>query len=440
MSKRLMLITSLCAWLCVTTAFAGEHVRDMQLTIDELFELIDSNNVDVKVARNSVAISQQGEAVAKAGRLPDVSASLSLSYLGDATILDRDFSAPMRADMPHFGNTFKVTAYQPVYAGGAIAGAIDVARTRTLMSELGLENTVASTRFKVLECYLNLFKFRNLLDVYKENIALTQRLIDNMKASNAQGIVLKNDITRYELKLSNLRYDSTTVEDNIRLMNHNINSYLGLKDDVSVVPDARLLDSDYPVDCLADWQLTAKGSSLDMKGADFEYRLAVQNDRIVKSSRMPHIGLVAGNTFDGPITIEVPPINKNLNYWWVGVNISYNISSLFKTNKETKRSRLEIYHADEKREATADAVTRNIEQAYILYIQAHDQLKTQRKNIELASENYRIVNHRFENQLALLTDMLDASSAKLDAEVRLVNAQINVIYFYYQLKFISGTL
>ncbi|MBQ9072994.1 MAG: TolC family protein, partial [Muribaculaceae bacterium] len=150
--------------------------------------------------------------------------------------------------------------------------------------------------------------------------------------------------------------------------------------------------------------------------------------------------IIAGNTLDGPITYEVPPINKNINYWWIGLNISYNFSSLYKTNKKRLRNKLELSRLSDKQEATEADVDRNIEQAYTLYTQAHEMLATQLKNVELATENYRIVNKRFTNQLALLTDMLDASTAKLDAETRLVNAKINTLYYYYQLKFISGIL
>ena len=42
--------------------------------------------------------------------------------------------------------------------------------------------------------------------------------------------------------------------------------------------------------------------------------------------------------------------------------------------------------------------------------------------------------------LSLLTDMLDASASKLDAEMRLVNARVDVLYYYFQLKYISGVI
>jgi outer membrane protein TolC len=60
--------------------------------------------------------------------------------------------------------------------------------------------------------------------------------------------------------------------------------------------------------------------------------------------------------------------------------------------------------------------------------------------VELATQNYRIIQNRYTEGLALITDMVDAANVKLDAELALVNARINVIYNYYQLKYISNTL
>ena len=40
----------------------------------------------------------------------------------------------------------------------------------------------------------------------------------------------------------------------------------------------------------------------------------------------------------------------------------------------------------------------------------------------------------------VLTDMLDASNMKLDADLALVNARVNVIYNYYKMKYLTHTL
>ena len=53
----------------------------------------------------------------------------------------------------------------------------------------------------------------------------------------------------------------------------------------------------------------------------------------------------------------------------------------------------------------------------------------------LANQNYDLVMKRYVGDLALLTDMLDASNMKLTADIALVNARISLIFTYYQLKY-----
>ena len=60
--------------------------------------------------------------------------------------------------------------------------------------------------------------------------------------------------------------------------------------------------------------------------------------------------------------------------------------------------------------------------------------------MELATQNYDVINNRYDNGLALVTDMVDAANQRLDAQLRLVNSRINVLLNYYNLKFLSGTL
>ena len=160
----------------------------------------------------------------------------------------------------------------------------------------------------------------------------------------------------------------------------------------------------------------------------------------MKSERLPQIALVAGNHFDGPITIEVPPIDKNFNYWYVGVGVKYNLASLYKTNKSVSRSKLTIRRTKEHYDDVCEQTELAVQAAYTRYVEAYEQLDTRRKNVELAGQNYAVIQNRYKNELSLITDMLDASNAKLSAEVQLANAQIDIAFNYYKLLYLTGTL
>lgn len=411
-----------------------------QMSIGELFTLANQQNPDIGVTNEAITVARQGEAVAKNARLPQINASLTLSYFGDGTILDRDFGNAMRDRLPHFSNTLGVELYQPIYTGGAISSGVRLAEKGTEMAVNNKTMSVNSVRMAIATNYLELAKNRNLLKVYDENTRLTEKLLGEMKAKHSQGVVLKNDITRYELRLSSLSYDRLATENAIRIFNNNLVSLLGLDANTEIVPD---IDADGLLTSEADmhsWLETASEHSPSLKGLDISADIERLNRKVAHSEYIPKIGIVAGDNFLGPVTFEVPALNKNYNAWFVGVNVKWNISSLFTTPKSTRRNDLELARIRSEREAATAGIERSINETITLYRQAVKRLEIERKNVQLAEENYAVVSNRFDNQLALLTDMLDASNARLDAGVRLVNAEISTRFYYYQLHYIAGTL
>lgn len=162
--------------------------------------------------------------------------------------------------------------------------------------------------------------------------------------------------------------------------------------------------------------------------------------KLERSERLPKVSLVAAEHLDGPITIEVPVLDNNFNYWYVGVGVKYNISSLFKNNKKLKQARLNARKAQEEHELAAEQVENAVQAGYVNFLTSFTDLRTQEKSVQLADENYRVTSNRYDNDLALLTDMLDAGNMKLSADLALVNARINVVYNYYKMRYITHTL
>ena len=74
----------------------------------------------------------------------------------------------------------------------------------------------------------------------------------------------------------------------------------------------------------------------------------------------------------------------------------------------------------------------------IKYQEALNRIKVTEKSIEQASVNYKIVSAKYFNQLALLTDLLDADNLYQESRFNLVQAQTTAQFIYYQLLFTSG--
>ena len=190
----------------------------------------------------------------------------------------------------------------------------------------------------------------------------------------------------------------------------------------------------------AGWQMAAAENNAHLKLARLSVEMNEQKVKLEKSVLLPKISIVAEEHFDGPITTEVPVLNKNINYWFAGIGVSYDLSALYKGNKKIRQSKASLRQSRELFSETAEHTADAVKSAFVDYTTAKSELATQMKSVELADERYKVTENRYNNGLALLTDMLDASNSKLAAELSLVDANINIIYHYYKLKFLSCSL
>ena len=419
------------------------------MTISQLFQKVEDNSKSLRTSLSGVEAAHLGIESAKSKKLPDLDASLSFSYIGNALITDRDFSNVHGLKSPHFGNNFAFQAQQVVYAGGAINAGIKLAELGKQQAEVGVKLTRQQIRFIALGQYLDLYKIDNRIKVYEKNIELTRQLIEDIKEKQTQGMALKNDITRYELQMESLKLGLTALRNNRSILNHQLCNTLGMNQDsqmnqgnqeIQIIPDATIADKTYGKEGETYWQTAGTLNSPLLEQSSNAIRIAEQKEKIAKSDLLPKVAFVTADNFDGPILFELPPVDKNLNVWYVGVGVKYSLSSLFKSNKRIKQAAVETRQAKEAHAVQAEQLNNNVQAAYVQYQQTYVELETQRKSVELAQQNYDVMNARYLSQLALVTDMVDASNLKLNAELSEVDARINIVYAYYRMKYVAGEI
>ena len=437
MSKKKRLIGLLC-----TTALCsqGLYAQSQLMGIDELLRLADAQSKSIQTYRTGTEAAGEALKAAKAQRLPDVNVSLSASYLGNGKIWDRDFGNAMTVDMPHFGNNFAIEAQQVIYAGGAISSGIRQAELGKQLAELDLQKDIQKVRFLLLGHYLNLYKLDNHIKVLQDNIRLTDEVIANMKAKREQGTVLKNDITRYELQKEQLNLQLTRTRDARTTANFQLVTTLHLPEGTDIKPDTAMLEQKIQTLTENEWQDMARANNILLKQTQTAIRLNEQKVKQERAERLPHISIVAADHLDGPVTIEVPALDNNFNYWYIGVGIKYNLSSLFKNNNRLQQARLNVRQAQENHQLAQEKIKNDVQEGYVNFMTSFTDLRTQEKSVKLADENYSVTDNRYKNDMALLTDMIDASNMKLSADLGLVNARINILYNYYKMKYITHTL
>ena len=426
----------------VTTATVAKAQWEHRMTVDDLFQLVESNSKTLLSEKISVEFAQKGIEAARAARLPELTVSAAVSLNGDVLVTDRDLTHAQGFAAPRWGNSLALEAQQVVYAGGAVDAGIRMAQLQASRAGVSEQQRRQQQRFLALGQYLELYKLQRREQVYEQNILLTQRLIADVKARHQQGMALRNDVTRYELQMETLRLGLRKLQDQRTILNYQLCNQLGLQEQTLIAPDSASVFADLsPLAAhLSNWQNEAQTSAASVLQAELGEKMAREEVRLAKSEQLPKVAVVAADNFAGPFTYDIPPIDKNINYWYVGVGVKYPISSLFKQNKRVQQARIRTRQAEQQHAVAAEQLNNQVQEAWTYYQQSFVELETQQKSVQLARQNYEVVHERYLSQLALITDMTDAQNVRLSAELNESDARIGIAYAYYRLRYIAGTL
>ena len=428
--KKILLIAAIAAW-------GGCAMCQTPYSLDRLLRLADSNNVEIRSYRAGIAAAEEEATATSRLMLPSLSVTASVGYLGDGYAWDRDFTNGRNYEMPHFSNQFGVEASQVVYAGGALRSAARLAALGVDMQQLRYEQNRQDVHFRIAGIYLDLYRMNNQVQVYDQNIALTQRLIANIRAKQEQGAALRNDLTRYELQLANLQLQRQSMVNGISILSRQLGSMVGL-DGSTIAIDTTFLSAPYILRSLDEWQHTATAQSKALQQAAVGTTMQEEQLAVERSAMLPHLALVAQDNLNGPVTIDIQPYDINYNYWFVGLGVQYDVASLWKNKRKVAAARQKVSQAELQRDNAAIQIANAVQESYIRMEESRENMETKQKTLELANQNYTVTENRYNNDLALLTDMLDASNTKLQAELELVGAKVALIFNYYRLKYVCG--
>lgn len=416
---------------------AAQEVKSM--TADEVMTLALQNHQQLKLSEKNIYISKQQTEVAKLQKLPTITASTSQFYLGNALIIDKDFSNSTNVAMPHYGSSYGVQASQLIFKGGLVKKSIEMAGLREQLATLDLEKNQQDVKFLVLSNYLDVYKLKNQEQIFQNNKKLAQERLKNIQKFNQQGMVTRNEVIRGELAIKNLDQGLLTLSNNKKILNYNLDVALGLPQNTEINPTESLegkelvKGTDYYIE-------QAYQNNPQVKSANTNIAVAEKNIEIINTDKMPTLSGFGGYNMQRPITTRTPVLDMYSNSWQAGISLSYNIDNLYKTKERLKVGELQKSQAQDALTLTRQNIDMTVNAAYVKYQESIDQAKLMDDAQKLAEENYKITEAKYLNQLAVQAEMIDAQNQKLQAELDFVTAEINVLYQYYNLLKSTGSL
>lgn len=410
----------------------------MLLKLDKAVELSLQNSKQLRISQAKIeqAIAQFKQA--KEARLPDVKISGSGLLLNHPQIdLKTGGQGGRQSEMakPSTAMYGMATVNLPIYSGFRIKNGIDAARYLQEAVKFDAENDKEKIILNTINAYTNLYKAQEAVKLVKQNLEQSQQRDKDFSNMEKNGLLARNDLLKAQLQTSNIELALLNAENNLKLSMVALNLIMGLPERTLLNTDTASIELKQDIESIESYEQQALVNRKDVKALWLRHDAANAKVKQAKGDYFPTIGLTGGY-----IAADIPKVLTITNAVNAGVGIQYNLGSLWKTKSKIEEAKAAEKEISATQELIADNIKLEINEAYEDYFSAKKKIDVQLKAVENAKENSRITKNKYDNNLVNTTDLLDANTALLEAEINLSTAKADIFSAYQTLLQRSGIL
>ena len=224
--------------MAFSVGFGSVSAADVvNITLDETIQRAFENNRSIKesVAEREQAFWSLSEARRQTN--PQLSWSLNAQKFGGDYYRYYDYHRS-------FSHTAGISV--PIYQGGRLKEGRKYARWGLSNADLSLEDTMQTVRLQSTIYYFNVLQYRNLIEVYEEEVVTLQEHLRNVNAQFRVGTVAKVDVLESQVELANAQQNLVNIQNQYDVAVAELNNYIGLPADTVVRPQDTLTYKKYP--------------------------------------------------------------------------------------------------------------------------------------------------------------------------------------------------
>lgn len=419
----------------------AQETTPISMSLNQIWEKVTANNKSIQMQDLRVKGTVEGIKDAKAERLPEISAEGEYARVSNVPIYENGlFHTPSQFEVVHTSYKFGGSAYLNLYNGS---------KTNIKIAEEKKENEIAIEQRNLTTSEMKLRATAYFLDLQRSNIfkALLlkdisdqEKQLEEIKQLLKNGVVLKSDVLRVTLKLSRQKMALVQLNNDLAIANQKLNILTGLPDETVIQP-AEDLKADLPVLKPYNTYLSdAMAHSFAYKISEKETELRKLEVKNVKANVSFKLGLFANYAYSYPQILLYPYSIAVYGLGMTGIKASFPISSFYHNTHKARAAELKYQQQEVEHSDTEDKIRQEVNEAYLRYKESLTRIDVAKENISQATENLRIVNNTYFNQLALVTDLLDADTQLLQTRFDYAAARIAAQLQFYQLQKAIGNL
>ena len=412
-------------------------------TLRECCDYAVSHNISIRQQENQCRQQDIQLNNAKSMRLPDVSASVGQNFsFGRGLTASNTYSNTNTSS-----TSFSLGASIPLFTGFQIPNQIKMNQLNLEAATADLEKAKNDIRMLVAQAYVQILYNREIAAVAHRQIAIDsmqvvrlQGMVDNGKASGAQ-------LSQQQATLAGSQQTATQADNTLALSVLTLTQLLELPtpDGFSVArPDTTSLNGDAVAAVSPDAVYAeALGLKPEVLAQQLRLRSASHNIKMAQAGYYPTLSLSGGlgtnyYTTSGFTSDAFGTQLKNNFSQYIGLNLSVPIFNRFQTRNSVRSARVEQENQQLLLDNTKKTLYKEIQQVCLNATAARAKHESSKVAAVSSADAFRLMQAKYENGKATMTEFNEAKNSYLRAESDLVQARYELMYQQALLRFYRG--
>ena len=407
----------------------GLWAQEKIFTLEESLETGLKNSKELKISQSKVISSDAKITEVGSQMLPLLSFTAGYTRLSDVPPFEVSvpvFPTPIKIQDVILDNyTMKVSLQQPLFTGFKLSSLKSAAENNYNATSLEYDKDINEYAFKIHLAFWNYYKSKLLKSLLEETLVQTARHLEDTKNFFNNQLVTKNDLLKLEVQYSNIQLQLIDAENNCNVARINFNKVLGV--DLSTDSDIETKEintkvSEYDIDAI-----TNEAYNNRKEIHSLEYRIKSSEDAVTaaNSNWFPSIYLFGDYYYNSPNQRYLPVKDKFNDSWDIGVTLSWDIWNWGYTSSQSNQAEQNLVQIQTSLSQLKDVIRIEVYRAYLNYNSSLEKINVSRKSVEQAEENSRIMQNKYDFQLATSTDLIDAETSLLQVKINLNNSLVD---------------
>lgn len=406
------------------------------LSLQEAVKLGIENSKNLRIDQAKIEESTANLLEAKNRQLPEFKVSGTYMYLPLKSNVDIKIPG-VAGGGPEVSQVLYGSANLsvPIYSGGRIKYGIQSAQYLVEASKLTSDNDKNAIAYNISQAYNNLFKASQVVQLLQENLASSQKRDQSFIKLENNGVIARNDRLKAQLQTSNIELQLMEAQNNYSIANINMDLLLGIPDNTEIEVDSSYIGAD-DLGKPDDYYLNlARENRKDLQALDLQRKAAALGTKSAKAENLPSLALTGGY-----VAADIPKLLTITNAVNFGVGLSYNLSNIWKKNSSLMQSKAREQELAANNDLLNDNVTLEVKRDYQNDLYAHKKIDVYQRALEQAQENYRITLNKYNAGLETITNLLDADTARITANVNVVTSKADAALAHKKLLQTTGII